>query len=129
MLRSLAILNEFVCHVVEGKQISWVPKNLTGIIWDLMLEIVRLQGETIQKRNELMVKFEQLSTIISKKCFIVKIDNKFDFLRYFRGFIFLALYLKIGIKSLPKMEVMLQAEKTMASYVSLEAIIYVLTCP
>lgn len=105
--------------MVEGRPINWVPKNMTGIVWDLMLEIVRYQGETIQKKEELMSKFNQLSTIITKKCFTTKIDNKFDFLRYFRAFIYLTVYLKIGIKSLPKMEPMLQTDKTMASYVSL----------
>ena len=37
------LFNDFLGYLVDGK-CAWVPKGFNGIVWDMVLEIIRIQG-------------------------------------------------------------------------------------
>jgi hypothetical protein len=102
---AFGLLGELLSYIVENKTLTWIPKGMLGIVWDLVLEAVKLQGSRIVQRPELMSKFERLMDIISKKCFVLHTENKFDFIRFYRGLVYVSTYLKIGIRYLHKLEI------------------------
>jgi hypothetical protein len=73
------------------------------IVWDLVLEAVKLQGNRIMQRPSLMAKFEKFIDIISKKCFVLHAENKLEFIRFYRGLVYLSTYLRIGIRHVHKL--------------------------
>lgn len=98
--KSFVLLGEFLAYLVEGKNLQWIPKNMLGIVWDIVLDSFNLQGTRIAKRKELEPKLNKFLESIAKKCFVKQVENKFDFVRYYRGLIYMVIYLKIGIPKL-----------------------------
>lgn len=56
--------------MVENKNVPWIPKGVLGVVWDLVLDIVELQGRVIASKKELQPKLEKFLDIVTKKCFI-----------------------------------------------------------
>lgn len=41
---ALDLMSELLSYIVETKSLRWIPKGLMGLVWDIVLEICRLQG-------------------------------------------------------------------------------------
>lgn len=109
--RSFGLLGEFLAYVVENKNVQWIPKGMLGIVWDIILDSVSLQGARIIRRKELDQKLHKFSDSIAKKCFVKQGDNKFDFIRFYRGMVYMAIYLKIGLTKLQRLELVLELDR------------------
>ena len=98
------LFNDFLGYLIDGK-CAWIPKGLNGIIWDMVLEIIKIQGLNIIIEANTMERLQKLYDISLRKSFTKQVENKFDFIRYFRALCFMSIYLKMGIKQLERLKI------------------------
>lgn len=122
---ALDLLAELLSYIVEGKSLRWVPKGMSGIVWDLVLEICRLQGGRCRSRPDVVAKLEKLLEH-SRKCFVKQAENKKDWLRFYRAMVYLPVYLAIGIRQLHQLEIVSQVDRGFLLTVYLEGLLHIL---
>lgn len=80
-----------------------MPKGVSGIVWDLVLNIVSMQGKRIANRQDLQPKLVKFLEILNKKCFVKHTENRLDFVRFYRGLVYFSMYLKMGVGNLHRL--------------------------
>lgn len=124
--RCCGLFNDFLGYLVDQKTV-WIPKGLGVIIWDLIIEIIKIQGlNIISETTNSMERLQRLYDNCLKKSFLKETENTFDLIRYFRGLCYISVNLKMGVKQLERLKVINDLNAGFMQSMYLEGLVYIL---
>lgn len=73
-----------------------------------------------------MERLQKLYDVCLKKSFLEQVENRFDFIRYFRALCFMSVNLKMGVKQLQRLKIISELSAGLSQSLYLEGAIYIL---